>query len=151
MKPTPNLRRPRSRDGADGLTRGCTSQRAAKPIILLVDDEPDNLDILRWFLREEGFVVNTAVNGSDALRSAQACVPDLAIVDYMMPGMNGIALCRRLRERPATERLPIILHTAADMRVAQTSPDWCVDRVVTKPSDVRDLVREVRELLGQPH
>lgn len=147
MKQFSVTRDPRSRDDADGAIRG-SSEHTPKPIILVVDDEPDTVDILRWFLREAGFVVRTAANGSDALRSVQACVPDLAVIDYMMPGMNGVVLCRRLREWPATRQLPIILHTATDLRIEEANEELCVDRVVRKPSDVGDLVREVRELLA---
>jgi len=151
VKPFSIARGPRSRDEAEGCISGSSSQGTAKPIILVVDDEPDSVDILQWFLRDAGFVVRTAANGSDALRSVQTCVPDLAVIDYMMPGMNGVVLCRRLREQPATQQLPIILHTGTDLSVEEANHELCVDRVVKKPSDVLDLVEEVRELLDRTH
>ena len=120
-------------------------------LILVVDDEPDNLAVLQWFLADDGFEVRTAASGAEALRSVQAEVPDLAIVDYIMPGMDGVTLCRRLRERPATQRLPIILHTATEPWKLPPPPDLCADRVVAKPGDARDLVNEVRSLLERRH
>src|SRR5690242_6800052 len=95
-------------------------QWQSRALILVVDDDLDTLDILRWFLHGAGFDVKTARNGPEALRIVEERVPQVAIIDYMMPGMNGIALCRCLRERPATSRLPVILHTAVDSLMVES-------------------------------
>jgi CheY-like chemotaxis protein len=126
------------------------SPRTARALVLAVDDEPDALRILRWFLTNEGFEVMTAPSGGEALRRVEEYLPDLIIADYMMSDMSGLALCQRLRQHRATQHIPIILHTAAQITsLPQNSRLY--DRVFTKPGDVLDLVYEVRQLLAKPH
>src|ERR1700761_3078582 len=79
--------------------------------ILCVDDASDVLLSLAWFLRNEGFKVETAGSAGEALQSTLSHRPDLIVTDYAMPGMTGLELCRRLRSSSTTQNIPIILHT----------------------------------------
>ena len=126
-----------------------TSIAPRRAVILAVDDEPDALEILEWFLTSEGFEVITATSALAALHRAEERRPDLIITDYIMPQMSGLALCSRLRAQPATQRIPIILHTATDPSIPAT--ERLYDRVITKPGELFDLLRDVRVLLAQPH
>lgn len=78
------------------------------PLILVVDDEAVNRKILDWSLSEAGFQVVTAPSGAEAIQTAQARRPDLIILDIMLPGEDGFAVCRRLQESPATRDIPVI-------------------------------------------
>src|ERR1700674_3967256 len=93
-------------------TSASTSPRTSRAVILVVDDEPDTLQVLEWLLADEGFEVIPASSGAEALLRAAERQPDLIITDYMMPDMTGLALCQCMRQRRSTQRIPIIIHTA---------------------------------------
>jgi CheY-like chemotaxis protein len=118
----------------------------SSPKVLCVDDDPDTLLSLRWFLVSEGFEVSTATHGADALVWAQERLPDLVIADYMMPGMTGIELCRRLRALRETARIPVILYTAM---TNPTEPGIC-DRLLSKRAALDAFVDAIWELLSAP-
>jgi len=80
--------------------------------ILIVDDERDNIDVLKLFLMKKGFNVLTALNGPEALRICDEVLPELVILDVMMGGMDGFEVCQRLKSRPDTARIPIIFLSA---------------------------------------
>ncbi|MBI4256004.1 MAG: response regulator, partial [Candidatus Rokubacteria bacterium] len=80
--------------------------------ILVVDDEPDIRHLVVLHLERDGFRCRTASNGPDALREARAGVPDLVVLDLMLPGLDGLEVCRRLRSEAATAAVPIIMLTA---------------------------------------
>lgn len=143
---------PRPVAGAHGEERAgaSTSRKNSRPLILAVDDEPDALKILEWFLSREGFQMILASSGAEALRGIEHRLPDLIITDYKMPDMTGLALCQSLRQRQTTRRIPIILHTATQTPALPTY-SRLYDLVVTKPSDFPALVSEVRRLLTQSH
>lgn len=82
------------------------------PKIAVVEDEEALSVLLRYNLEAEGFEVDTILRGDEAEIRLQERLPDLLILDWMLPGVSGIELCRRLRQRPETERLPIIMLTA---------------------------------------
>src|SRR5260370_17169625 len=77
-------------------------------ILIIEDEEPLTL-LLRYNLEAEGYDVDTTARGDEAEIKLKESVPDLLVLDWMLPGMSGIELCRRLRARPDTERLPIII------------------------------------------
>lgn len=79
---------------------------------LLVDDTPANLDVLRKTLEPEGYEISIASSGEAALKIAPRFLPDLILLDVMMPGMNGYETCRRLKENEATRDIPVIFITA---------------------------------------
>jgi DNA-binding response OmpR family regulator len=116
-----------------------------KQIVLVVDDEPSILDIITAYLKREGFAVVTAADGLAALASAQRVRPDLVILDLMLPGLDGIEVCRRLR---AESDVPIIMLTArADETDKLVGLGIGADDYVTKPFSARELVARVKTVL----
>lgn len=118
----------------------------SNPVILSVDDEPDNLTVLRLFLSAEGFEVMGASNAAEALQLIEDHCPDLIITDFVMPGMSGLDLCRTLRARGEARDIPIILYSGTDLREADPN---LFDRFVLKPAELDGFARAVRELLPQ--
>ena len=82
---------------------------APRPSVLLVEDEPAQRAVLSYNLEAEGFEVRTADNGEDALSLINEEAPDLILLDWMMPHVSGIEVCRRLKARPETRGIPIIM------------------------------------------
>ena len=121
---------------------------SADPSVLLVDDEPDILDLLSYNLEREGFQVATASNGADALKQAQAHPPDVVVLDVMMPRMDGIETCRRFREDAALRLIPILMLTArGEERDEIEGLDAGADDYLIKPVSPRILVSRVRAAL----
>ena len=113
--------------------------------ILIADDEPKVLEFMEPFLREEGFVVLTARNGREALRLARSARPSLAVLDWMMPEMSGIDVCRELRR---TERIGIIMVTAkAEETDKIVGLEVGADDYLTKPFSLRELAARIRSVL----
>ena len=116
--------------------------------ILVVDDDPDAVELLRFTLKQAGFRVGTAENGVTALRKACSLYPDLILLDLMMPELDGFAVCETLRLDPATASIPIILLTAASSEfVRLTGLDSGATEYMTKPFSPRALIGRVTELL----
>ncbi len=116
--------------------------------ILVVDDEPDILEILSYNLRKEGFQVQTANNGEEGLKAAHQMNPDLIILDIMMPQMDGIELCRQLRETPAFNDTLIAFLTAKEEDQSQIAAlDFGGDDYITKPIKPKVLMSRVKALL----
>jgi len=122
--------------------------------ILVVDDEPTICEMLYFMLGDEGYRVSQALNAGQALDHLHRQVPDIVLVDWMMPGMSGIDLVRNIRANPVTRDLPIIMVTAKtdeQQRVAGLSAG--ADDYVTKPFFRRELSARIRALLRRtkPH
>lgn len=116
--------------------------------ILVVDDEPLLRRLLRSMLERGGFEVDEAQDGLDALAKIQTNIPDLLIVDYMMPKMDGPDTCRAVRCQKQTAHLPVIMLSArTDDRSAQQSIDAGATLCLQKPLGFRDLVGSVKQLL----
>lgn len=116
--------------------------------ILLVDDEPDILEILEYNLRKEGYEVATASNGEEGLASAAAFSPDLIILDIMMPIMDGVEVCRRLRANKDFDNTVITFLTAREEDYSQIAAlDTGGDDYITKPISPRVLLSRVNALL----
>jgi len=120
----------------------------AQATVLVIDDEKDVLELLRYNLEKGGFEVVAARDGESGLKAATASPPDAIILDVMMPGLDGLGVCRRLREESRTARIPIILLTAkageADRVVGL---ELGADDYVVKPFSPRELVARIRALL----
>jgi len=116
--------------------------------ILLVDDEQDLVWALRHSLSDEGYKVLAAGNGAEALALAQRKSPDLVILDIVMPGLDGLEVCRRLRRDPALAAVPILFLTVRnDIEDQVIGLDGGADDYLVKPFDVRELKARVRALL----
>jgi DNA-binding response OmpR family regulator len=116
--------------------------------ILVADDDEDVRDLVAMTLRMAGYAVATACDGQDALTMLAQQAPDLMVLDVVMPGTSGYAICAALRERPVTATLPVILMTAkADTDAVRAGYEAGANRYLTKPIDFRRLLREIRSLL----
>jgi two-component system phosphate regulon response regulator PhoB len=116
--------------------------------IMIVEDEEPLTLLLRYNLEAEGYAVETAARGDEAEVKLKEAAPDLVVLDWMLPGMSGIELCRRLRARPDTERLPIIILTARgeeSERIRGLATG--ADDYIVKPFSVPELVARIRALL----
>ena len=115
------------------------------PRVLVVDDEPVLVDTIRYKLRREGYEVHVAGDGQEALRLAQASAPDIVVLDLMLPGLDGLEVCRQLR-REST--VPILMLTAKDDEVDKiVGLEVGADDYMTKPFSLHELVARVRAML----
>ncbi len=116
--------------------------------ILVVEDEPDIRGLVVLHLEREGFRCRTAANGPDAVREAKARRPDLIVLDLMLPGLDGLEVCRRLRGDPETAGVPIIMLTAkADEVDRVVGLELGADDYVAKPFSPKELVARARAVL----
>ena len=116
--------------------------------ILVVEDEDALSALLEYNLEKEGFEVRLSADGEDALLLIEEDKPDLVLLDWMLPGLSGIEVCRRIRARPDTRDLPVIMLTArADEDDRIRGLDTGADDYLTKPFSVPELTARVRALL----
>ena len=120
----------------------------APPVLLLVEDEPAQREILLYNLEAEGYTVITADNGEDAALLIEEEVPDLIVLDWMLPRLSGIELCRRIKARAATRDIPVIMLSARGeesdrVRGLETG----ADDYVTKPYSRPEFLARIRALL----
>ena len=116
--------------------------------VLVVDDEENIQELIRLGLRYEGFHVEFASDGVDGISAAQRINPDLVILDLMLPGMDGLEVCRRLRSNPTTQDIPILMLTAKDeVRDRVVGLETGADDYLTKPFDFQELVARVKAII----
>jgi two-component system phosphate regulon response regulator PhoB len=121
-----------------------------KTRILVVDDEPDVLDLVTYNLGQAGFQTDTAADGAEALRKARASVPDLILLDLMLPEMDGLEVCKLLRRDPKTSAIPIIMLTARASEIDRiVGLELGAADYVPKPFSPRELVLRVKKRLEQ--
>ena len=120
--------------------------------ILVADDEPNQLELLTYNLTQADYEVIRAEDGQQALDMIDEHRPDLAIIDWMMPEMSGIDVCRTLRSRSETKRLPIIILSARGEEGDRTlGLDIGADDYISKPFSPREMISRVRALLRRAH
>src|SRR5262249_8851061 len=116
--------------------------------ILIVEDEEPLTLLLRYNLEAEGYEVEAVARGDEADNRLKERLPDLVMLDWMLPGLSGIELCRRLRSRPETKNLPIIMLTArGDESERVRGLATGADDYIVKPFSVPELIARVRALL----
>jgi two-component system, OmpR family, alkaline phosphatase synthesis response regulator PhoP len=116
--------------------------------ILVVEDEPDFLELLRVYFKEEGFAIATAKNGVDAIRKARSLMPDLILLDVMLPELDGFAVCEILRKDAATASIPVIMVTGLCGQLSRCAGiESGATDFVTKPTTPDEIVSKVKEML----
>ncbi|MBV9653279.1 MAG: phosphate regulon transcriptional regulator PhoB [Acetobacteraceae bacterium] len=121
---------------------------AAKPLVLVVEDEAALATMLRYNLEKQGFRVEEASDGQEALTRIAETRPDLVLLDWMLPAMSGIEVCRQIRRGPATRDLPVIMVTArTEDQDAVRGLNTGADDFVTKPFSIDSLLARMRALL----
>ncbi|MBV9835590.1 MAG: phosphate regulon transcriptional regulator PhoB [Alphaproteobacteria bacterium] len=121
---------------------------AIQPHILLVEDEKSLVELLRYNLEQSGYRVTVATNGEEALTSVADDRPDLVLLDWMLPLMSGLEVCRQLRRQPTTSNIPIIMLTARGEEGDRIRGlDAGADDYVSKPFSPSELVARIRAVL----
>ncbi|WP_298906340.1 phosphate regulon transcriptional regulator PhoB [uncultured Aliiroseovarius sp.] len=119
-----------------------------KPCVLLVEDEPAQREILRYNLTSEGYDVTLAENGDDALILVDEVMPDLILLDWMLPGVSGIEICRQIKTRKETRTIPVIMLSARSEEVDRVRGlETGADDYVVKPYSVGELMARIRTQL----
>ena len=115
---------------------------------LVADDEPNQLELLTYNLSKAGFKVTKAQNGEEALELAEDIIPDIIILDWMMPIMSGIEVCRKLKNFQATKDIPVIILSARSEEGDRTlGLEIGADDYVSKPFSPRELIARIRAVL----
>ncbi len=129
-------------------TRGLS---LSNPRLLVIEDEPSQVELLRYNLTKQGFDVRIAMDGDEGVEAAREDPPDLILLDWMLPNLSGIEVCRQLRRDRATREVPIIMLTArSEERDKVRGLDVGADDYVTKPYSVKELIARVRAALRRP-
>lgn len=116
--------------------------------LLVVDDQRDNREVLEIILASEGFVIQTAGSGAEALASVAQVPPDLILLDIMMPGMDGYQVAIQIKGNPATRSIPILMVTALSGAVVRARALGAgAEDLLAKPFEAADLCSRVRNLL----
>ena len=117
-------------------------------LVLVIDDEKDLLELVRYNLEKEGYRVKTAEDGEAGLGAAVRELPDIVVVDLMLPGIDGLEVCRRLRADQRTARTPIIMLTAKSAEIDRiVGLEMGADDYVTKPFSPRELAARIKAVL----
>lgn len=127
-----------------------TTSDPAPPRVLVVDDEEDIVELIRFNLEGAGFDVVTAYTGAEALRQAGSTAPDIILLDAMLPEMDGFAVCEMLRRDPATAATPVIFVTSWGSEDARNlALEFGGDDYMVKPFSPKELVLRVKRLLAR--
>jgi two-component system phosphate regulon response regulator PhoB len=120
----------------------------SKPLVLVVEDEAALATMLRYNLEKQGFRVEEATDGQEALTRIAETQPDLVLLDWMLPQMSGIEVCRQIRRRSSTRDLPVIMVTArTEDQDAVRGLNTGADDYITKPFSMESLLARMRALL----
>ncbi|HMK33706.1 MAG TPA: response regulator, partial [Desulfomonilaceae bacterium] len=120
----------------------------AKEKILVIDDEEDILELVRYNLAKEGYRVSCVLSGEDALRKAREDIPDLILLDLMLPGLDGLDVCRQLKSMQATSQIPVVMLTAKDDDADIVAGlELGAEDYITKPFSPRILLARIKVAL----
>lgn len=120
----------------------------AKECICIVEDEEDILDLLHFHLAREGYTICTATNGTEAVKTVAARMPDLVLLDLMLPGLDGLEVCRRLKRSPKTAAISILMVTAkGEESDVVAGLAMGADDYITKPFSMKVVLARVKAVL----
>jgi DNA-binding response OmpR family regulator len=118
--------------------------------ILVVDDEPEAVELVEFNLKQAGYAVTTAADGAEALKKARTQMPDLIVLDVMLPEMDGFEICKVLRQDAATAKVPIIMLTAKAAEIDRVlGLELGADDYLTKPYSPRELLLRIKKILSR--
>jgi len=118
--------------------------------ILVVDDEPDYVDLISWVLEKNGFSVESAHDGLDGLNKARAIQPDLILLDFMLPELDGAEVCEILRHLPSTASIPVLMLTGCSTEERRRSAVKAgVNDYLIKPCDAPVLLGRIHSMLSE--
>lgn len=117
--------------------------------ILIADDEPDILKVITFRLTKLGYEIILAVNGQEAIEFAQRHKPDLILLDYRMPILDGLEACRKIKENEATKKIPIIFMTASSASIDMSNVKKVFgDDFIKKPFEAEDLLDKIKKFIS---
>jgi two-component system phosphate regulon response regulator PhoB len=126
------------------------SSKMAKPKILIVEDDPDILELLHYNLEKAGYETFRAENGEQALLLAKKHPLDLVLLDILMPGLNGLEVCRRMKRDPVLQHIPIMMVTAKGEEMDRVvGLELGADDYVVKPFSIREIILRIQKLLDR--
>ena len=118
--------------------------------VLIVDDEPLTQDLLRLMLEPAGFRVTSAEHGLEALEKVQEEKPDIMLLDVMMPHMDGITVCKKIRSNPETADLPVIMLSGkTHLNAVEEGLEAGANRYLAKPTSRTDLIQNLHDVLAE--
>lgn len=121
---------------------------SSQPLVLIVEDDPAQREVLAYNVRAEGFLVETAETGDEALLKVREEAPDLVVLDWMLPNVSGIEICRQLKVNPDTNRIPVIMLSArAEETDRVRGLETGADDYIVKPYSVAELLARIRTQL----
>lgn len=115
--------------------------------VLVVDDEPDLLKIAVFRLKKAGYKILTAINGQQALDAIRNDPPALVLLDLLLPVMDGVQVCQRIREDKSLPYIPVILFTASTLGIEEKVKEAQADDYLIKPFEIDELLKKVEGLL----
>ncbi|HIE25849.1 TPA: response regulator [Candidatus Poribacteria bacterium] len=128
-----------------------TSRYSGLPQILLVDDEPNFVKTVEFFLKANGYQVIVATDGQEALQKVEMFKPDLILLDIMMPKMDGLEVCQKLKSSENTLSIPVLMVTAKSQREDVTKAAQSgANSYIVKPFNLVDLVNKIHSMLKNP-
>ena len=137
--------------GQPGDTMTYWGGNALAPSVLVAEDERNIAESLSFLMEKAGLDVQVAYDGPSALEAAQSALPDLILLDLMIPGYDGFEVLQRLREMPGGETIRVLILTAKGREIdRRKAADLGVDDYMTKPFSTREVVQRVQALLGVP-
>ena len=133
--------------GTEMIRRGPASPDVAKPRVLVVEDDPALAVMLRYNLEKLGYQVDEAADGQEALLRITEAAPDIVLLDWMLPSLSGLEVCRQIRRRPQTRDMPVIMLTArVEEQDSIRGLNTGADDYITKPFSIDALAARLRAL-----
>ncbi len=142
-------RNERGGEAHDRALHGCPAAADIVGRVLVVDDEPKNRELLKALLEAQGHQVSEAVDGQEGLSATMEGLPDVVLLDVMMPNLDGLEVCRRLKSAAKTASIPVLLVTSlSDRKERLEGIKAGASDFITKPVDTADLVLRVRNAVS---